>query len=78
MSKGLTVAECAMKAKCFKTLEVAMHIINSGGFRINHTLITNPHEVLIYGQHILTNNISVVRVGKLDFFIIWFDRFYVK
>ncbi len=67
---GLTVAECALKAKCFKTLDLAMHIIKAGGFRMNHTLITNPQEALIYGQHILTNNISVIRVGKKNYFLI--------
>ena len=75
MKPGLTVAECALEAKCFKTLDLAIHIIQSGGFRMNHTLITNPQEALIYGQHVLTNNISVIRVGKI--YIINIIRIYL-
>jgi tyrosyl-tRNA synthetase len=64
MEVGMTVIELAMKANCFKNIEDAATKIQAGGFRINHTLITNPQEVLIHGQHILLNNISVIKVGK--------------
>lgn len=57
--------ECALKANCFRTVEDAAHIIQAGGFKINGTLATDPQEALIYGQHILMNNITVIRVGKL-------------
>ena len=62
--KGVTAIEVAMKANCFTNLSDADTKIRSGGFRINHTLITNPQEALIYGQHILNNNTSVILVGK--------------
>ena len=65
LEPGMSVSECALKANCFKTPQDCMRIIQAGGFRMNHTLITNPQEVMIYGQHILNNNITVIRVGKL-------------
>jgi tyrosyl-tRNA synthetase len=61
---GTSVTECALKAKCFRSLDEAIRIIKAGGFRMNHSVITNPEEVLIYGQHILNNNISIIRVGE--------------
>lgn len=63
MAPEMSVLECALEAKCFRSIEDASSVIKSGGFRINGTLITNPQESLIYGQHILTNNITIIRVG---------------
>jgi tyrosyl-tRNA synthetase len=60
----MTAIECAMKANCFPNIEDAAKKIKSGAFRINHTLVTNPQEGLIYGQHILLNNISVLKIGN--------------
>lgn len=60
----MTVLECALAAKCFRSPEDAAHIIKAGGFKINGTLCTNPQEALVYGQHILINNITIIRVGK--------------
>ena len=59
----MTVMECALKAKCFRSPEDAIHIIKGGGFRINHALVSNPEEALIFGQHILMNNTTIIRVG---------------
>jgi tyrosyl-tRNA synthetase len=60
----MTVIELAMKLNHFKNLEEANRIIKGGGFKINSVTTTDPAEALIFGQHILTNNITVVRVGK--------------
>lgn len=59
----MTITDCVLKANCFRNVEDAIHIIKSGGVRVNFDLITNPQEVLIYGQHILPNNITIIRVG---------------
>lgn len=61
---AITIAECVIKAKCFRSLEDGIHIIKSGGLRINGAQCTNPEDVLILGQHILINNMTVIRVGK--------------
>lgn len=64
MAPEMSVLECAVEAKCFRSIEDATSIIKAGGFRINGTLVTNPQESLIFGQHILSNNITIIRVGK--------------
>ncbi|RMZ99151.1 tyrosine--tRNA mitochondrial, partial [Brachionus plicatilis] len=64
MAPEMSVLECAVEAQCFRSVEDAAAVIKAGGFRINGTLITNPQESLIFGQHILTNNITIIRVGK--------------
>jgi hypothetical protein len=60
----MTVIELAMKLKHFNKIEDAEHIMKHGGFKINSTNIANPAEALVFGQHILMNNISVVRSGE--------------
>ncbi|XP_022243320.1 tyrosine--tRNA ligase, mitochondrial-like isoform X1 [Limulus polyphemus] len=70
LDPGTTVLDMAMRAKCFVNLEDAERIIMAGGFYINHIRINNPKYVLIPGQHILPNGISVVRVGKKNYYII--------
>lgn len=67
---GINVYELAMKAKCFKTSHDARRIIESGGFYINYQRITNTEEVIVPGVHILSNNISLLRVGKRTYHII--------
>ena len=67
---GINVYELAMKAKCFKTSHDARRIIKGGGFYINYQRITNTEEVIVSGIHILSNNISLLRVGKRTYHII--------
>lgn len=67
---GLTIYDLARKAKCFKTDYDAQRIITAGGFYINHQRITNLNEVVVPGIHILSNNLSLVRVGKKTYHII--------
>lgn len=67
---GLTIYDLARKAKCFKTDHDAQRIITAGGFYINHQRITNLNEMVVPGIHILSNNLSLVRVGKKTYHII--------
>lgn len=67
---GITVYELARKAKCFKTDHDAERIITAGGFYINYQRITNLNEVIVPGIHILSNNVSLLRVGKKNYHII--------
>ncbi|CAL1674630.1 unnamed protein product [Lasius platythorax] len=67
---GLTVYDLAKKAKCFKTDHDAQRIITAGGFYVNHQRITNLNEVVVPGIHILSNNLSLLRVGKKTYHII--------
>lgn len=67
---GLTVYNLARKAKCFKSDNDAERIIAAGGFYINHQKVTNLNEVVVPGIHILSNNISLLRVGKKTYHIV--------
>lgn len=67
---GLTVYNLAKKAKCFKNDNDAERIITAGGFYINHKKITNLNEVVVHGIHILSNNISLLRIGKKTYRIV--------
>lgn len=67
---GITVYELAKKAKCFKTDNDAERIITAGGFYINYQKITNLNEVIVPGIHILSNNLSLLRVGKKTYHIV--------
>lgn len=67
---GISAYDLAMKAKCFKTDHDARRIIAAGGFSINYQKITNSAEVIVPGIHILSNNISLLRVGKKTYHVV--------
>ncbi|XP_022180291.1 tyrosine--tRNA ligase, mitochondrial [Myzus persicae] len=70
LEPGITVLKMAMNAKCFLTDRDAYRIISAGGFYINHQRITNIDEIVTLSIHILPNNISLVRVGKRNYWIV--------
>lgn len=45
-------------------------MITEGGVSINHMPVTNPEGVLVLGQHILRNGLSLLRVGKKNVYVI--------
>ncbi|KAL0109397.1 hypothetical protein PUN28_014459 [Cardiocondyla obscurior] len=67
---GITVYELAKKVNCFKSDNDAERIITAGGFYVNHQKITNLNEVIVPGIHILSNNTSLLRVGKKTYHIV--------
>ncbi|KAF5274234.1 hypothetical protein FQA39_LY07338 [Lamprigera yunnana] len=67
---GQTILDMAMKAGCFPTSADAVRIIAAGGFYINQNRTTNPSEVLNPEVHRLSNNVSLARVGKRNYYII--------
>jgi len=44
--------------------------ITDGGVSINGIRVTNPETVLVLGQHILKNGVSLLRIGKKNYYII--------
>ncbi|CAH4032571.1 unnamed protein product [Pieris brassicae] len=70
LSPGITVLELGLKAKCFATEADAMRIIQAGGFYINHQKIKNIQEVITESVHILPNQLSLLRVGKRNHYIV--------
>ncbi|XP_058835234.1 tyrosine--tRNA ligase, mitochondrial [Topomyia yanbarensis] len=67
---GFTVLDVAMRARCFPTEKDAIRIIQAGGFSINLNKAKNVSEVLSPGVHILKNGISLLRVGKRNYYIV--------
>lgn len=45
-------------------------MITEGGVSINHQPVTRPESVLVLGQHILRNGLSLLKVGKRNVYII--------
>lgn len=48
----------------------AMRIITAGGFYINHQRAQNIEEVITQSAHILPNLVSLLRVGKRNYYIV--------
>lgn len=67
---GMSILQLAIKAKCFPTETDAVRIINAGGFYINQKRVQNIAEVITTGIHILRNGVSLLRVGKRNFYIV--------
>ncbi|XP_035230528.1 uncharacterized protein LOC118202457, partial [Stegodyphus dumicola] len=67
---GISILDLAMKAGCFLNEGDAKRIIAGGGLYLNFERITSE-AVLVPNHHILPNNISLIRIGKI---LIKFDR----
>ncbi|XP_064603054.1 tyrosine--tRNA ligase, mitochondrial-like isoform X2 [Liolophura sinensis] len=67
---GLTVMDVCIKAGCFTREVDAERTIQEGGVSFNYQRVTSPDFVLIPGQHILSNNITLIRLGKKTYYII--------
>ncbi|XP_029641145.1 tyrosine--tRNA ligase, mitochondrial [Octopus sinensis] len=70
LEPGMTVLETCMKANCFDREVDAERIIRAGGVRFNHQRVAEPDMVLQEGQHILSNKLSLIRVGKKNHYIV--------
>ena len=55
---------------CNFLLDDAIRIISAGGFYVNQKRIQNIAEVLSDGIHVLRNGLSLLRVGKKNFYIV--------
>ncbi|XP_045212401.2 tyrosine--tRNA ligase, mitochondrial-like [Mercenaria mercenaria] len=66
----MTVLNLVMKSKTFDREVDAIRIIKAGGIYINHARVTEPDFLLTFGQHILPNNITLLRIGKKNYHII--------
>ncbi|KAF6199926.1 hypothetical protein GE061_006224 [Apolygus lucorum] len=70
LQPGVTVQQAALAAKCFLNESDAVRIISAGGFYINNNRTQNPDEVLVQGLHMLHNDVSLLRVGKKNYWIV--------
>lgn len=70
LEPGTTILDTCMKAKCFGRIIDAERVIKAGGVRFNHRRVMQPDHVLISGEHILPNDLTLIRVGKKNHYIV--------
>ena len=67
---GMSVLDLANKVGCFRKEKDAVRIIRAGGFSINMVRVDNTEEILTHGKHIMANGLTVIRVGKKNYYIV--------
>ncbi|NWH38868.1 SYYM protein, partial [Chloropsis hardwickii] len=70
LEPGMTVLDLCRKTNAIPDGPSGYRKITDGGVSINGSRITSPETVLILGQHILKNGVSLLRVGKKNYYII--------
>ncbi|XP_041441778.1 tyrosine--tRNA ligase, mitochondrial-like isoform X2 [Xenopus laevis] len=70
LEPGTRVMDLCLKVSAIPEGARGYEMISSGGVSINHKKVTNPDEVLLLGHHILHNGLSLLRVGKKNFYIV--------
>jgi len=73
-SPTVSVLDLAKKLQFFKNEKDAVDTISKGGFYLNQIRRSRIDEILVPGIHILPNDLTLVRVGKRNYFIVeWTD-----
>nr|XP_004663287.1 tyrosine--tRNA ligase, mitochondrial [Jaculus jaculus] len=70
LDPGTSVLDTCRKANAIPDGPRGYRMITEGGVSINHRQVTNPESVLVIGQHILKNGLSLLKIGKRNFYII--------
>ncbi|NXN41075.1 SYYM protein, partial [Rhinoptilus africanus] len=70
LEPGMNVLDLCRKANAIPDGPSGYQKITDGGVSINGIRVTDPETVLILGQHILKNGVSLLRVGKKNYYII--------
>ncbi|KAL8579974.1 hypothetical protein ACOMHN_056862 [Nucella lapillus] len=70
LDPGMTLLDLCMRAGCFGRTVDAERVIRAGGVYLNHCRVQQPDAVLVPGQHILTNDTTLIRVGKKNYYIV--------
>ncbi|KAM9671763.1 tyrosine--tRNA ligase, mitochondrial [Trichechus inunguis] len=70
LDPGTSVLDTCRKANAIPNGPRGYRMITEGGVSINHRQVTNPESVLVVGQHILKNGLSLLKIGKRNFYII--------
>ncbi|XP_051885950.1 tyrosine--tRNA ligase, mitochondrial [Pristis pectinata] len=70
LEPGTTVLDLCRKANAIPDGPRGYQMITDGGIWINHLRVTEPEQVLVLKQHILTNGLSLLRVGKKNYHIV--------
>ncbi|MBN3296046.1 SYYM protein, partial [Amia calva] len=76
LEPGTTVLDACCQANAIPEGARGYQMVTDGGVWINHSRVTTPEQVLIPGQHILTNGLTLIRIGKRNFYIIkWLNLY---
>ncbi|XP_060632792.2 tyrosine--tRNA ligase, mitochondrial [Anolis sagrei] len=70
LEPGTTVLDLCRKANAIADGPRGYRDITSGGVSINHVKVTDPDAILVLGQHILRNGLSLLRIGKRNYYIV--------
>ncbi|XP_061494721.1 tyrosine--tRNA ligase, mitochondrial [Rhineura floridana] len=70
LEPGTTVLDLCRKANAIADGPKGYRDITSGGVSINHSKVTNPDAVLVVGQHIFSNGLSLLKVGKRNYYVV--------
>ncbi|NXG27519.1 SYYM protein, partial [Dromaius novaehollandiae] len=70
LEPGMNVLDLCRKANAIPSGPSGYQKITDGGVSINGIRETNPETVLVVGQHILKNGVSLLRIGKKNYYII--------
>lgn len=70
LDPGTSVLDTCRKANAIPDGPRGYRMITEGGVSINHRQVTNPESVLVVGQHILKNGLSLLKIGKRNFYVI--------
>ncbi|XP_025011847.2 tyrosine--tRNA ligase, mitochondrial isoform X1 [Gallus gallus] len=70
LEPGMTLLDLCRKANAIPHGPSGYQKITDGGVSVNGIRVTNPETVLILGQHILKNGVSLLRIGKKNYYII--------
>ncbi|XP_043199257.1 tyrosine--tRNA ligase, mitochondrial-like isoform X2 [Amphibalanus amphitrite] len=70
LRSGMTTLDLAMAAKCFRREADAARIISAGGFHINQRRVTSAEEVVSADSHVLPSGLTLLRVGKKNYYIV--------
>ncbi|KAJ8401382.1 hypothetical protein AAFF_G00386130 [Aldrovandia affinis] len=70
LEPGTTVLDACRLAQAIPDGARGYHMVTDGGVWINHSRANTPEQVLVPGQHILSNSLTLIRVGKKNFYIL--------
>lgn len=70
LEPGTRVFDVVMKAKCFRHESDAERVIRAGGVYVNNRRIADSNCVMLPGDHILPNNLTLIRIGKKNYYLI--------
>ncbi|XP_063335356.1 tyrosine--tRNA ligase, mitochondrial [Pelmatolapia mariae] len=70
LEPGTTVIDACRKVSAIPEGPRGYQMVSDGAVWINHTRTDNPEQVLIPKLHILANGLTLLRVGKKNFYII--------